>query len=102
MPVSDTLKQSAQAGNDKKIIGKTIDRSVLWQAQTPQFFKLVLLADALEAALQQDKQVTDEASAMELAGYHPQLVEGHADNIKITRPEDLAMAEFFLQQQGRL
>ncbi|MEE9494514.1 MAG: 2-C-methyl-D-erythritol 4-phosphate cytidylyltransferase [Gammaproteobacteria bacterium] len=102
VPVSDTLKQSAQAGNDKKIIGKTIDRSVLWQAQTPQFFKLVLLADALEAALQQDKQVTDEASAMELAGYHPQLVEGHADNIKITRPEDLAMAEFFLQQQGRL
>ena len=102
VPVSDTLKQSMQTDSRQKTIEKTIDRSTLWQAQTPQFFKLDLLADALEAALQQDKQVTDEASAMEMAGYHPCLVEGHTDNIKITRPEDLAMAAFFLQQQGRL
>jgi 2-C-methyl-D-erythritol 4-phosphate cytidylyltransferase len=45
--------------------------------------------------------VTDEAAAVERVGLRPEMVEGHPDNIKITRPEDLAMAEFFLSQQER-
>jgi 2-C-methyl-D-erythritol 4-phosphate cytidylyltransferase len=57
---------------------------------------------ALERAAAEGVAITDEAAAMEYAGHAPRLVEGHADNIKITRPEDLALAEFYLRQQGRL
>jgi 2-C-methyl-D-erythritol 4-phosphate cytidylyltransferase len=53
-------------------------------------------------ALAAGRLVTDDASAVELLGLRPLLVEGHADNIKITRPEDIPLARFFLQQQGRL
>jgi 2-C-methyl-D-erythritol 4-phosphate cytidylyltransferase len=54
----------------------------------------------LQAARADDKRVTDDASAMELAGKAPLMVSGHADNIKITRPEDLPLAELYLRQQG--
>ncbi len=94
-PVNDTVKRADGGGN----IVATVDREGLWRALTPQMFRLQLLHDALASAISTRELVTDEASAMELAGYTPQLVEGHADNIKITRPADLAMAEFFLQQQ---
>ena len=57
-----------------------------------------MLKNALESALSNNNVITDEASALELAGYSPLLIEGHADNIKITRPEDLVLASFFLQQ----
>jgi len=66
---------------------------------TPQMFPYELLTRALQAALDRDMTVTDEAAAMEMAGYVPRMVEGHADNIKITRPQDLALAEMYLQQQ---
>jgi 2-C-methyl-D-erythritol 4-phosphate cytidylyltransferase len=56
------------------------------------------LHEALQQALADGFEVTDEASAIEHSGKKPRLVEGHADNIKITRPEDLALARFFLQQ----
>jgi 2-C-methyl-D-erythritol 4-phosphate cytidylyltransferase len=52
--------------------------------------------------VEQGQLVTDDASAVELLGLRPRMVEGHADNIKITRPEDLPLAEFFLRQQGRI
>lgn len=94
VPVQDTIKRS----NDNDDIEQTIDRRRLWQAQTPQMFRLQMLSDALKQAIQDDFIVTDEASAMEHIGLQPKLIEGHADNIKITRPEDLPIAEFYLQQ----
>lgn len=97
VPVRDTMKR---AGDKQRVIN-TEDRQGLWHALTPQMFRFGKLRHALEQALEDEALVTDEASAMELAGYEPLLVEGHADNIKVTRPEDLALAAFYLQQQGR-
>jgi 2-C-methyl-D-erythritol 4-phosphate cytidylyltransferase len=90
-----------RADSDKHI-SETVDRNNLWHALTPQMFRLGQLHDVLTLALDNNKLVTDEASAMELAGYKPLLVEGHADNIKITSPEDLTLAEHYLKQQGRI
>jgi 2-C-methyl-D-erythritol 4-phosphate cytidylyltransferase len=96
LPVRDTMKRSDEQGR----ICQTVERNQLWHAFTPQMFRLGPLYQALRQALEQGQLVTDEASAMELAGYRPQLIEGHADNLKITRPEDLALAAFYLQQQA--
>lgn len=93
--VSDTLKRVAKSGS----IEATVDRSVLWQAQTPQQFRYGLLRSALMAAQQNNYPVTDESSAIERAGYQPLIIEGRRDNLKITRPEDLALAGWILQQQ---
>jgi 2-C-methyl-D-erythritol 4-phosphate cytidylyltransferase len=92
VPVQDTLKRVSAQGD----VAQTVPRRDLWQAYTPQMFRLGLLADALSDALNRDRLVTDDASALELAGYQPQMVEGHAGNIKITRPADLALAAFYL------
>ncbi len=94
VPVRDTMKRDD--GHDR--IAHTEDRNGLWHALTPQMFPLGLLRESLQQALADGFEVTDEASALEHAGRQPRLVEGHADNIKITRPEDLALATFFLQQ----
>lgn len=94
-PVSDTLKQVAKSGS----IESTVDRSVLWQAQTPQQFRYGLLRSALLTAQQNNYPVTDESSAIERTGYQPLIIEGRRDNLKITRPEDLALAGWILQQQ---
>ena len=96
VPVRDTMKR---AGTNQRVIA-TEDREGLWHALTPQMFRFGKLRHALEQALEDESLVTDEASAMEQAEYEPLLVEGHADNIKVTRPEDLALAAFYLQQQG--
>ncbi|MET0094179.1 MAG: 2-C-methyl-D-erythritol 4-phosphate cytidylyltransferase, partial [Sedimenticola sp.] len=77
----------------------TVPRESLWRAYTPQMFRLGELHEALRKALAEGLLVTDEASAMELQGFSPLLVEGHSDNIKITRPEDLPLAEFFMLRQ---
>jgi 2-C-methyl-D-erythritol 4-phosphate cytidylyltransferase len=82
-------------------VRETVDRDGLWHALTPQMFRLGPLREALRRH-GQGLPVTDDASAMELAGHAPLLVEGHGDNLKITRPEDLALAEFYLRQQERL
>jgi len=95
IPVRDTLKK-AQAGQ----MVTTVSRDHLWQAQTPQMFRFGLLRDALIAARNQNLQVTDEASAMELAGFLVKLVEGQMDNIKVTYADDLALAEAILQAQS--
>lgn len=92
-PVRDTMKQAAE----NNAIKATLDRSTLWHALTPQIFRASLLLEALTAGLNDPDRITDEASALESQGYSPLLVEGHADNIKITRPEDLALAEFYLK-----
>lgn len=93
MPVRDTMKRADESGQ----VVETVCREGLWHAFTPQMFRLGMLRSALSQALEQGMQVTDEASAMELAGHSPRLIEGHPDNIKITRPEDLALAAFYLQ-----
>lgn len=98
-PLVDTIKQ-AQSTSPARV-QQSLDRSLVWRALTPQFFPLGRLLQALEAALQQGQEVTDEASAIEFIGGHPLLIEGRADNIKVTRPEDLPLAEFYLAQQQR-
>jgi 2-C-methyl-D-erythritol 4-phosphate cytidylyltransferase len=96
VPIADTVKQ-AQAGR----VAATLPRSALWRAYTPQAFRLGLLRAALAHAEQQDLIVTDDASAVELLGHRPALIEGSTDNIKITRPEDLPLAAFFLARQAQ-
>lgn len=93
VPVRDTMKQADEAGR----IQKTVERDQLWHALTPQMFRLGLLTKALTQSLADGFAATDEASAMEHLAYHPRLVAGRSDNIKITQAEDLALAEFFLQ-----
>ena len=98
VPVHDTMKKSN--GEDRVVA--TVDRDALLHALTPQMFRYGTLVDALEVARRESVSITDEASAMEFLGHTPKLVEGHGDNVKITRHEDLALAEFYLRQQGRL
>ena len=85
VPVRDTLKLANADGR----VSSTPDRSLFWQAYTPQMFRLGALRSALSDALAAGVTITDEASAMEWAGQPPRLVEGRSDNIKVTRPEDL-------------
>jgi len=77
---------------------ETLDRSTIWRALTPQMFRYGMLKNALEETAG-DPGITDEASALEIQGFTPKIVEGRPDNIKITRPEDLALAQFYLEQQ---
>jgi 2-C-methyl-D-erythritol 4-phosphate cytidylyltransferase len=101
VPVHDTVKRAkpAESGEPTRV-AETVARADLWRAYTPQAFRLGALREALDRALATGEMVTDDASAMELLGRSPRLVEGRADNIKITRPEDLALARFFLSQQA--
>ena len=85
VPVRDTLKLADGHGR----VSSTPDRTLFWQAYTPQMFRLGALRQALTDALASGATITDEASAMEWAGHAPRLIEGRADNIKVTRPEDL-------------
>lgn len=94
--VRDTMKRTDGAGN----IVATVEREQLWHALTPQMFPASTLKRALEEGLALGALITDEASAMERAGFTVKMVEGRADNIKVTRPEDLSLAELFLQQQS--
>jgi len=94
LPSSDTLK-GVEAGR----IVDTVDRNHVWRALTPQMFRYGVLRQALESAATLGLSVTDEASALELAGLSPRIVEGRPDNIKITRPEDLSLATFYLERQ---
>ncbi|WLI76199.1 2-C-methyl-D-erythritol 4-phosphate cytidylyltransferase [Kosakonia sp. H02] len=92
-PVRDTMKRGEPG---KAAIAHTVERNDLWHALTPQFFPLELLHACLTRALNEGATITDEASALEYCGYHPELIAGRADNIKVTRPEDLRLAEFYL------
>lgn len=92
LPLPDTLK----AENNGRV-GTTLDRTGKWLAQTPQMFKLDMLRQALIAA---GEAVTDEASAMELAGHSPLLVRSAAFNFKVTYAEDLRMAQAILTDRS--
>lgn len=96
VPVADTVKRADREAR----IQETIPRAGLWRALTPQMFPFGKLRAALTAVLNNSEDVTDEAAAMERMGARPRLVEGHADNIKITHPTDLVLAEMFLKQQS--
>lgn len=89
----DTLKASREGR-----VSATVDRSDKWLAQTPQMFRLGALVRALECA---GDTVTDESSAMEAMGLAPLLVEGSAQNFKVTYPQDFALAEALLKTRGR-
>ncbi|MCK5876237.1 MAG: 2-C-methyl-D-erythritol 4-phosphate cytidylyltransferase [Candidatus Marithrix sp.] len=95
LPVRDTMKRS----DAKSEIVATVEREKLWHALTPQMFRLELLFNALQAVLSNNELVTDEAQAVEKQGLKPLLVTGHADNIKITHPQDLVLAELYLREQ---
>ena len=95
LPVRDTMKRV----DAEQQVNNTVDRDSLWHALTPQMFRLGDLMTALQSVIENDSAVTDDASAIELSGSSPLMVEGHADNIKITRPQDLQLADLFLQQQ---
>ncbi len=100
VPVRDTMKSAgASSGTDVRI-RETLDRRALWHAYTPQMFRLGVLREALRHALAAGDLVTDDASAMERLGLAPRLIEGHADNLKITRAEDLPLARFYLELQS--
>lgn len=91
VPLADTLKRA----DAQQRIACTEPRAGLWQAQTPQMFRAGLLGQAL----QQCKNVTDEASAIEAMGLHPRLVEGDSSNFKVTYPQDIRMAELILKER---
>lgn len=93
-PVRDTMKRSDEQQN----IDHTVERSNLWHALTPQMFRTQPLREALIDGLASKANITDEASAFERLNLSPALVNGRADNIKITQPEDLALAEFYLSR----
>ena len=97
VPVRDTLKRAGADGR----VAETVDRNLIWQAYTPQMFRLAALSQALRGALAAGAQITDEASALEWRGQAPRLVEGRADNLKITRPEDLAWLQQAWAERNR-
>jgi 2-C-methyl-D-erythritol 4-phosphate cytidylyltransferase len=95
LPVADTLKR----GDANQRVSATEPRANLWQAQTPQMFRFGLLKTALEklgTALP-----TDEAQAIEFLGHAPKLVMGDSCNLKVTYPQDLALAELILSNTAR-
>lgn len=94
IPCKDTLKLAEEQRSTA-----TVDRSVIWQAQTPQKFPLMALYQGLASALEEGVAITDESSAMELIGWQPDLVEGESSNLKITVPEDLVIAQALLSIQ---
>lgn len=104
-PMSDTVKrispkdaQGSHAAHDAHPrVAQTLDRQTLWQAQTPQMFRLGPLISAYDRA---GSAVTDEASAMEACGHRPLLVESQGPNLKITYPEDFAWAEAWLSRSA--
>ena len=100
LPVADTVKRVAKDEAGVARVAATEDRGELWLAQTPQMFRAGLLAEALAAA--DRRRITDEASAVERLGLRPRLVPGSRENIKVTWPEDLPIAEAILAHRGVL
>ncbi|MDH5518586.1 MAG: 2-C-methyl-D-erythritol 4-phosphate cytidylyltransferase [Gammaproteobacteria bacterium] len=95
LPVRDTMKRQ----NTQQCVADTVEREGLWHALTPQMFRLGQLKQAIEEAIETGFLMTDESSAIEHAGLQPLLIEGREDNIKITRPADLKLAEMYLKAQ---
>ncbi|OIM99977.1 2-C-methyl-D-erythritol 4-phosphate cytidylyltransferase [Idiomarina sp. MD25a] len=96
LPVRDTLKR---AQPNRSTISGTVSRELLWQAQTPQVFAIKPLIAAITKMGVAHPDLTDEASAMEFAGYHPHLVMGSYKNIKVTFPEDVELVSYYLNEE---
>jgi 2-C-methyl-D-erythritol 4-phosphate cytidylyltransferase len=96
VPVKDTIK----IVNGQGIIESTPDRQKLWAAQTPQGFDVKLLKQCHAEGLRQGWQVTDDAALFEKCGIEVRIVEGEETNLKVTTPQDLAIAEFILTSRG--
>jgi 2-C-methyl-D-erythritol 4-phosphate cytidylyltransferase len=95
-PVDNTLKQV-----DKELtVIETVDRESYWNALTPQMFRFALLKESIQTVVVSGEQVTDEAAAMEVAGFKPIMIAGHKDNIKITVEADLVLASQILKNQA--
>ena len=97
VPLADTLKRGT---GESAEVEATLDREGLWRAATPQVFRFGVLLPALEAALEANRLPTDESQAVEWAGHRPCLVAGRADNIKVTTPDDLALASAILSARS--
>ena len=97
-PVRDTIKR-IDAGEELRSAA-TEPREQLWRALTPQLFRRGGLMRALQAAMRGNIAITDEAMAMERLGLKPRLVEGAEDNIKVTTPADIALAESILRRMA--
>ena len=95
-PVRDTMKR----GDNNNLVTTTVERAKLWHALTPQMYKATELMQAIEQGIASNSNITDESSAIELAGLPSLLVTGSSENIKITHPDDLAFAEFILNKQS--
>ena len=93
LPAVDTLKRGRNG-----VVVETLDRSQVWQAQTPQQARIGVLKNALNDALTHSAQITDEASALERSGIQVQLVTGERANFKVTYFDELALAEFYLRR----
>ena len=107
-PVRDTMKRGSLISlvssesdfqGELSQVNNTVDRSQLWHALTPQLFKTAELFSAIDDAQKQSLIITDESSAMEQAGFTSLLIVGNSENIKVTHPDDLALAEFYLNRQ---
>ena len=96
VPVKDTIKETING----HIIKGTLDRSQLWAAQTPQVFKKDVLTYVYKKALEEGITGTDDASLVEYYGYKIKVVPGSYENIKITTPVDLDLAELILKRRG--
>jgi 2-C-methyl-D-erythritol 4-phosphate cytidylyltransferase len=113
-PVTDTIKRSADAGdatgdafgisgmsNASLVVGQTLDRSRLWAAQTPQVFRTDALRQALEAGTEARNAATDEAMLVEAAGGTVLIHPTASENLKVTTPLDLQVAELLLEGRSR-
>ncbi|OUR60677.1 2-C-methyl-D-erythritol 4-phosphate cytidylyltransferase [Bermanella sp. 47_1433_sub80_T6] len=96
--VRDTMKRT----DDNEQVLSTVARVNLWHALTPQLAPLGVLLDAIEKAVNDGVQVTDEASALEHSGYSPKMLAGHPSNIKVTHPDDLQLADAFLSMNAQV
>lgn len=96
--VAVRVKDTIKVGTDKGRFERTLDRSVLWSAQTPQTFRKKVLIDAYEKAGREMIDATDDASLVELLDIRPAIVEGSFENIKITTPDDLEFAEMLARR----
>jgi 2-C-methyl-D-erythritol 4-phosphate cytidylyltransferase len=94
LPIAETVKRVAKDEAGTQRIAGTEDRTQLWLAQTPQMFRVGVLMDALRQA---KRNVTDEAAAVEQLGLRPRMIAGSRENLKVTYPEDLAIAEAILR-----
>src|SRR5690606_2268647 len=97
VPVGETLKRAGSSGR----VERTVSRDGLWRAMTPQMFRYGLLKRALALCIDRERNVTDEAAAIEAMGLRPRLVRGRGDNIKITHPEDRGLAAAILAARAR-